>query len=149
MLHFNILMQMNQYYVIPRFYDVTKGEILIDGVNIKDVTQKELRSVIGFVPQKGVLFSGTIESNIKYSNENMSDDQMKLAAEIAQATEFIDTKNDKYKYSIEKIDGSDVEAMYLVDKNNVYLLQEQLQKTQKYLYLMIAFQHLTIKLMQN
>ena len=86
--------------LIPRFYDVTKGEILIDGVNIKDVTQKELRSVIGFVPQKGVLFSGTIESNIKYSNENMSDDQMKLAAEIAQATEFIDTKNDKYKSEI-------------------------------------------------
>ena len=86
--------------LIPRFYDVTKGEILIDGVNIKDVTQKELRSVIGFVPQKGVLFSGTIESNIKYSNENMLDDQMKLAAEIAQATEFIDTKNDKYKSEI-------------------------------------------------
>ena len=86
--------------LIPRFYDVTKGEILIDGVNIKDVTQKELRSVIGFVPQKGVLFSGTIESNIKYSDENMSDDQMKLAAEIAQATEFIDTKNDKYKSEI-------------------------------------------------
>lgn len=78
--------------LIPRFYDVTKGEILIDGVNIKDVTQKELRSVIGFVPQKGVLFSGTIESNIKYSDENMSDDKMKLAAEISQATEFIDTK---------------------------------------------------------
>ena len=86
--------------LIPRFYDVTKGEILIDGVNIKDVTQKELRSVIGFVPQKGVLFSGTIESNIKYSDENMSDDKMKLAAEISQATEFIDTKNDKYKSEI-------------------------------------------------
>lgn len=86
--------------LIPRFYDVTKGEILIDGVNIKDVTQKELRSVIGFVPQKGALFSGTIESNIKYSDENMSDDKMKLAAEISQATEFIDTKNDKYKSEI-------------------------------------------------
>ena len=86
--------------LIPRFYDVTEGEILIDGVNIKDVTQKELRNVIGFVPQKGVLFSGTIESNIKYSDENMSDDKMKIAAEIAQATEFIEAKNDKYNSEI-------------------------------------------------
>ena len=86
--------------LIPRFYDVTKGELLIDGVNVKDVTQKELRNVIGFVPQKGVLFSGTIESNIKYSDENMSDDQMKLAAEIAQATEFIEQKEEKYQSSI-------------------------------------------------
>lgn len=86
--------------LIPRFYDVTEGEILIDGVNIKDVTQKQLRSIIGFVPQKGVLFSGTIESNIKYSNENMKDEQMQLAAEIAQATEFIESKNEKYKSEI-------------------------------------------------
>ena len=69
--------------LIPRFYDVTGGELLIDGVNIKDVPQKELRSRIGFVPQRGVLFSGTIESNIKYGNNTMSDEQMKKAAEIA------------------------------------------------------------------
>lgn len=86
--------------LIPRFYDVTSGELCIDGVNIKDITQKELRDVIGFVPQKGVLFSGTIESNIKYSNENMSDDQMKLAAEIAQATDFIEQKPEKYNSDI-------------------------------------------------
>ncbi len=86
--------------LIPRFYDVTGGELLVDGVNVKDVTQKELRNVIGFVPQKGVLFSGTIETNIKYSNENMSDEQMKLAAEIAQATEFIEQKPDKYDSEI-------------------------------------------------
>ena len=60
--------------LLPRFYDVTEGELLIDGVNVKDVSQKDLRDIIGFVPQKGVLFSGTIESNIKYSDENMSDD---------------------------------------------------------------------------
>lgn len=82
--------------LIPRFYDVTNGELLIDGVNIKDVSQKELRKKIGFVPQKGVLFSGTIESNIKYGNPNMDDEQMRLAAEIAQATEFIEAKEDKY-----------------------------------------------------
>ena len=82
--------------LIPRFYDVTGGEILVDGVNIKEVPQKELRKRIGFVPQKGILFSGTIESNIKYGNEAMSDEQMKKAAKIAQATEFIDSKEDKY-----------------------------------------------------
>ena len=75
--------------LIPRFYDVTGGELLIDGVNVKDVSQKDLRDIIGFVPQKGILFSGTIESNIKYSDENMSDEQMIKAAKIAQATEFI------------------------------------------------------------
>ena len=86
--------------LIPRFYDVTGGELLVDGVNVKDLSQKELREVIGFVPQKGVLFSGTIESNIKYSNESMSDEKMIEAAEIAQATEFIDGKDDKYKSEI-------------------------------------------------
>ena len=82
--------------LLPRFYDVTGGEIIVDGVNIKDVAQKDLRDIIGFVPQKGVLFSGTIESNIKYSDENMSDEQMVKAAEIAQAEEFINNKEDKY-----------------------------------------------------
>ena len=86
--------------LIPRFYDVTGGELLVDGVNVKDLSQKDLRDVIGFVPQKGVLFSGTIESNIKYSNQNMSDEKMVEAAEIAQATEFIDGKDDKYKSEI-------------------------------------------------
>lgn len=86
--------------LLPRFYDVTGGEILIDGVNIKDVTQKELRNVIGFVPQKGVLFSGTIESNIKYSDENMSDEKMIQAAKIAQAEEFINSKTDLYNSEI-------------------------------------------------
>ena len=83
--------------LIPRFYDVTGGELLVDGVNIKDVSQKDLRDIIGFVPQKGVLFSGTIESNIKYADENMSDEQMVKAAEIAQATEFIEGKEKKYQ----------------------------------------------------
>ena len=86
--------------LIPRFYDVTEGELLIDGVNVKDVTQKDLRNIIGFVPQKGMLFSGTIESNIKYSNEEMPDKQMEQAAEIAQATEFIEVKEKKYKSEI-------------------------------------------------
>lgn len=86
--------------LLPRFYDVTGGEIVVDGVNIKNVPQKELRDIIGFVPQKGILFSGTIESNIKYSDENMSDEMMIKAAQIAQAEEFINTKTDLYKSGI-------------------------------------------------
>jgi len=86
--------------LIPRFYDVTSGELLVDGVNVKDLSQKELRDIIGFVPQKGMLFSGTIESNIKYSNQEMSDEKMKEAAEIAQAVEFIEAKDAKYKSEI-------------------------------------------------
>ena len=86
--------------LIPRFYDVTGGELLIDGVNVKDVFQKDLREIIGFVPQKGLLFSGTIKSNIKYSSENITDEQMREAAEIAQAVEFIESKDKKYEDSI-------------------------------------------------
>ena len=86
--------------LIPRFYDVTGGELRIDGINVKDLSQKDLRDIIGFVSQKGILFSGTIESNIKYSNENMNDNQMKEAAEIAQAIEFIEAKDEKYKSPI-------------------------------------------------
>ena len=93
--------------LIPRFYDVTSGELLIDGVNVKDVSQKDLRDIIGFVPQKGILFSGTIESNIKYSSEKMSDEEMKEAAKIAQATEFIEAKDEQYKSEISQ-GGSNV-----------------------------------------
>jgi len=86
--------------LLPRFYDVTNGEILIDGVNIQDVSQKKLRDIIGFVPQRGILFSGTIESNIKYADENISDEKMIEAAKIAQATEFIEKMEEKYKSPI-------------------------------------------------
>lgn len=86
--------------LIPRFYDITSGNLLIDGVDIKDISNKDLRRIIGFVPQKGILFSGTIESNIKYGNSEMSDEQMIEAAQIAQAEEFIESKPLKYKESI-------------------------------------------------
>lgn len=92
--------------LIPRFYDVTGGELRIDGVNVKDLSQKELRNIIGFVPQKGVLFSGTIESNIKYADETMSDEKMKEAAEIAQATEFISEKENTYQDPIAQGGGN-------------------------------------------
>lgn len=86
--------------LIPRFYDITSGNLLIDGVDIKDISNKDLRKIIGFVPQKGLLFSGTIESNIKYGNPDMPDEQMEEAAQIAQATEFIETKPLKYQEPI-------------------------------------------------
>ncbi len=86
--------------LIPRLYDVTNGEILVDGINVKDVLQKDLHDKIGYVPQKGVLFSGTIESNIKYSDESMSDERMIEAARIAQAEEFILSKKEGYKSPI-------------------------------------------------
>jgi len=75
--------------LIPRFYDVTEGSILVDGTDIRQVTQHDLRDKIGYVPQKGTLFSGTIESNLRYADENASDEALREAADIAQATEFI------------------------------------------------------------
>ena len=86
--------------LIPRFFDATDGEILVDGVNIKDISQHKLRNQIGYVPQKGILFSGTIESNIKYGSEDISDEDVVKAASIAQATEFIESKPEKYETEI-------------------------------------------------
>ena len=86
--------------LIPRFYDITSGNLLIDGVDIKDISNKDLRRIVGFVPQKGVLFSGTIESNIKYGKPDLSDEKMIEAAQIAQATEFIESKPLKYQEPI-------------------------------------------------
>ncbi|SHJ20405.1 ATP-binding cassette, subfamily B [Clostridium amylolyticum] len=86
--------------LIPRFYDVTSGEILIDGTDIRQVAQKELRDKIGYVPQKGVLFSGTIESNIKYGKKDASESELLRAGEIAQAMEFINSKPEGFKTEI-------------------------------------------------
>lgn len=86
--------------LIPRFFDVTEGRVQLDGVDVRDIRQETLRSQLGYVPQKGVLFSGTIASNIKFADSDISDEQMKLAAEIAQATEFIDSKMDRYNTRI-------------------------------------------------
>lgn len=86
--------------LIPRFYDVTGGSIELDGHDIRDYTLSELRESIGFVPQKGILFSGTIASNLRFGKADASDEQIKKAADIAQASEFIETKNDGYESSI-------------------------------------------------
>ena len=94
-------------HLIPRYFDASEGEISIDGVNIRDISLSKLRDTLGFVPQKGVLFSGNIESNIKFADENISDEQMKKAAEIAQAIEFINEKENKFNSEISQ-GGSNV-----------------------------------------
>lgn len=87
-------------HLIPRFYDVTEGSITVDGVDIRDLAQHDLREEIGFVPQKGILFSGTISSNICYGMQESDDARMKEAAAIAQATDFIEEKPEKYESPI-------------------------------------------------
>ena len=94
-------------HLIPRYFDATEGQITIDGTNIKDISLGKLRDMLGFVPQKGVLFSGTIASNIKFGDENISDEDMYKAAEIAQALEFIEGKEDKFDSEISQ-GGSNV-----------------------------------------
>ncbi|HAT81874.1 MAG TPA: ABC transporter, partial [Eubacterium sp.] len=82
--------------LIPRFYDVTEGEILLDGRDIRDLKLASLREEIGFVPQKGILFSGTIASNLRFGRPDATDEEIRRAAEIAQASEFIDEKEEGY-----------------------------------------------------
>ena len=86
--------------LIPRFYDVTGGKVTVDGIDVRDMPQETLHDLLGYVPQKGVLFSGTIESNLKFGGEHISDADMKKAASIAQATEFIDAKPEGYESPI-------------------------------------------------
>lgn len=86
--------------LIPRLYDTTHGEVTIDGINVKDIEIKSLRQAIGYVPQKRILFSGTIASNISYGNDDATQAEIEKAAEIAQAKEFIESKEDKYNSPI-------------------------------------------------
>ncbi len=86
--------------LIPRLYDVTGGRITLDGVDIRNITMEDLREEIGMVPQKGVLFSGTIASNLRFGNRTASDEEVREAAQIAQAEEFIEEKEEKYESSI-------------------------------------------------
>ncbi|AYD39456.1 ABC transporter ATP-binding protein [Clostridium fermenticellae] len=118
--------------LIMRFYDVTNGEIFVDGVNIKEASQHELRDKIGYVPQKGYLFSGTIESNLKYADENANEKQILNAAEISQSMEFIEQKPQKLKTEISQ-GGSNVSggqkqrlsiARALVKKPEVYIFDD-------------------------
>lgn len=118
--------------LLPRFYDVTEGEILVDGINIKDVTQHDLREKIGYVPQKGVLFSGDIESNLKYGYKDATEEDLKEATEIAQATEFISNKPDGFKTEISQggtnVSGGQKQrlsiARALIKKPEIYIFDD-------------------------
>ncbi|MDL2293884.1 ABC transporter ATP-binding protein/permease [Ruminococcaceae bacterium OttesenSCG-928-D13] len=118
--------------LIPRFYDATGGSVTLDGVDVRQLTQHELRANVGYVPQKGLLFSGTIASNLRYGNENATDTELREAAEIAQATEFIDTMEDGFATAIAQ-GGTNVSggqrqrlsiARALVKKPPVYIFDD-------------------------
>ncbi|WP_279146764.1 ABC transporter ATP-binding protein [Clostridium tyrobutyricum] len=118
--------------LIPRFYDVTDGQILIDGMDIRDITQHDLRNLIGYVPQKGSLFQGTIESNLKYADENINKEDMERAIKIAQAEEFINEKPDRLESEISQ-GGSNVSggqkqrlsiARALVKRAKIYIFDD-------------------------
>ncbi|MDF2532004.1 MAG: transporter related [Clostridia bacterium] len=118
--------------LIPRFYDVTDGQVLIDGVDVKAVTQHDLRERIGYIPQKGSLFSGTIESNLKYADENASDEAITKAASIAQAMEFISEKPEGFAAEISQggtnVSGGQKQrlsiARALVKKPKIYIFDD-------------------------
>lgn len=118
--------------MIPRFYDVTEGQVLIDGIDVRELTQHELRKQIGYIPQNGFLFSGTIESNLKYADENASDEVIKKSLEIAQAVEIVEEKDDGIQSSISQ-GGSNVSggqkqrisiARALVKKPKIFIFDD-------------------------
>lgn len=118
--------------LVPRFFDVTEGSILVDGVDIRDVTQHELRDKIGYVPQKGVLFSGDIESNLRYAKEDATQTELDEAARVAQAEEFIQSKPEKYETPISQggtnVSGGQKQrlsiARALVKKPEIYIFDD-------------------------
>jgi len=118
--------------LILRFYDVTEGQVLVDGVDVREVRQEDLRSRIGYVPQKSWLFSGTIKSNLKYGNDQATDEEVKEAAEIAQAMEFINEKTKKFDSEIAQggtnVSGGQKQrlsiARALVKKPEIYIFDE-------------------------
>ena len=118
--------------LIPRFYDATNGQVFIDGVDVREVTQHDLREKIGYVPQKGSLFSGTIESNLKYADESATYEDINEAAQIAQAMEFINEKTDGYASEISQggtnVSGGQKQrlsiARALVKKPDIYIFDD-------------------------
>lgn len=118
--------------LVPRFYDSTEGEILVDGVNVKKVKQHELRDKIGYVPQKGILFSGTIDSNLKYGKKNATEEELLRASEIAQAMEFISSKPERFDTQISQggtnVSGGQKQrlsiARAIVKKPEIYIFDD-------------------------
>lgn len=122
--------------LIPRFYDVDQGEILIDGVDVREMTQKDLRRKIGFVPQKALLFTGSIAENIRFGEENITDKEVEDAAEVAQAKEFISKMEKGFDTKIAQ-GGTNVSG----GQNNDYPLPGHCLENQRSMFLMIAFLH--------
>ncbi len=118
--------------LIPRFYDVEKGRVLVDGMDTRDMTQEELRAKIGFVPQKAILFSGTINANLRYGKEDATESEIKHAAEVAQASEFISKMPDKFDSQISQggtnVSGGQMQrlsiARALVRKPEIYVFDD-------------------------
>jgi len=118
--------------LIPRFYDVDSGCVLVDGVDVRQMAQKNLRAKIGFVPQSPILFSGTVSENIRYGKADATDEEVAHAAEIAQASEFISTMKDGYDSQISQggtnLSGGQKQrlsiARALVRKPGVYILDD-------------------------
>jgi ATP-binding cassette subfamily B multidrug efflux pump len=118
--------------LIPRFYEVTAGSILVDGTDIRQVRQHDLRARIGYIPQKGMLFSGTVDSNLRYADEDASDDSLKEAADIAQASEFIFEKPEGFEAEISQgganVSGGQKQrlsiARALVKKAPIYIFDD-------------------------
>jgi ATP-binding cassette subfamily B protein len=118
--------------LIPRFYDITGGSILVDGIDIREQSQESLREKIGYVPQKAVLFSGSIADNIRYGKETATDEEIRHAAEIAQATDFILVKEEGYESLISQggtnVSGGQKQrlsiARALVRKPEIYLFDD-------------------------
>lgn len=118
--------------LIPRFYDITEGQILVDGIDVKDVTQFDLRDKIGYIPQKGNLFKGTIETNLKYADKNATEAALIEAAETAQAMEFINEKTEKFATEISQggtnVSGGQKQrlsiARALVKKPEIYIFDD-------------------------
>lgn len=127
-------------HLIPRFYDVTGGAITIDGIDIRELSRNKVRSLLGFVPQKGVLFSGTIESNLKFGGDWITDEAMESAAEVAQATEFIETKKDRYQSPIAQ-GGTNVSG----GQKQRLPSPGRLQRIRRYFCLTTAFLHWIIR----
>ena len=118
--------------LVPRFFDVTEGKILVDGVDLREADIHDLRDRIGYVPQKASLFSGTIESNLRYANEDATDEQLKEAVKIAQALDFIEAKR-----TVSQVRLPRAEPMFPVDSVSVYRLPERSLNSLRSLSLMI------------